>query len=184
MVGEAVAVGAAAFAVVFVQLQLWRAAWDAPFTVGGDATFYLMVVRSLGEHGSYLKNPSLGWPFGQTMYDLPQGVDNLHLLVLRVLAVVTGGPGAAVNCFYVLSFVAVAAVAHVVMRLLGIRWWLSGLIALLYAFMPFHFARNEGHLLLSGYQLVPVAVYIALSMFDKDPPLLRWRGPRDFRRGH
>ena len=28
-----------------------------------------MITRSLEQHGSYLGNANLGWPFGQTTYD-------------------------------------------------------------------------------------------------------------------
>ncbi len=173
LVVESSVVGLLALVLVAIQFRLWRATWSEPFTVGGDATFYLMVARTLGDHGTYLTNPDLGWPFGQTLYDLPQGVDNLHLLILRLLAWVSGGPGSAINLFYVLSFGAVAAMTHAVLRILGLRRWLAAVLALLYAYAPYHFVRSEGHLLLSGYQMVPLGMLFALSMFDDTPPLVR-----------
>ena len=177
LVVEAVAASLATLAVVAMHFRLWQAAWREPWQIEGDTTFYLMVLRGLGQHGSYLRNPSLGWPFGQTLYDLPQGVDNLHLGVLRLLAAITGGPGATINLFYVLTFPAVAFVAHLCLRRLGIGPWPSAIGAFLYAIAPYHFIRNEGHLLLSGYELVPVGVLLALALFEEPLPFLRPRQP-------
>ena len=177
LVIEAVAASLATLAVVAVHFRLWQAAWREPWQIEGDTTFYLMVLRGLGQHGSYLRNPSLGWPFGQTLYDLPQGVDNLHLGVLRLLAAVAGGPGATINLFYVLTFPAVALVAHLCLRRLGVGRWPSAIGAFLYAIAPYHFIRNEGHLLLSGYELVPVGVLLALALFEEPLPFLRPRQP-------
>jgi phosphoglycerol transferase len=75
------------------------------------------------------------------------------------------------NFFYLASFGAVAAAAHAVLRILRVRRMLAGAVALLYAFLPYHFARNETHLQLSMYFMVPVAVLIALLLLSDDPPL-------------
>ena len=178
MVCEAVIVACATVAIVAIHLRLWRAAWREPWVRGSDADFYLMLARSLGEHGSYLHNANLGWPFGQDLADLPHGSDNLHLLGLRMLAEVTGGPGSAVNVFFILTFAAVAFTAHVVLRKLGLSRVVSGVGAFVYAFAPYHFLRGEGHLLLSGYEMVPIGILLALALFDEPVPLLRNDGRR------
>ena len=164
--------------VVAVHLRLWRAAWREPWVRGSDADFYLMLARGLGEHGSYLHNANLGWPFGQNLADLPHGSDNLHLLALRLLALLAGGPGAAVNLFFIGTFAAVAFTSHLVLRKLGFSRLASGVGAFVYAFAPYHFLRGEGHLLLSGYEMVPVGVLLALALFDEPLPLLRADGRR------
>ncbi len=176
MLCEAAVVALATVAVVAVHLRLWRAAWREPWVRGSDADFYLMLARGLGEHGSYLHNANLGWPFGQELADLPHGSDNLHLLGLRVLATVTGGPGSAVNLFFVLTFATVAFTSHVVLRKLGLSGVASGVGAFVYAFAPYHFLRGEGHLLLGGYEMVPIGVLLALALFDEPVPLLRKDG--------
>ena len=175
IVGEAVVVAVATVAVVAVHLRLWRAAWREPWVRGGDADFYLMLARSLEKHGSYLHNSNLGWPFGQDLADLPHGSDNLHLLALRFFAVVTGGPASAVNVFFIATFAAVAFTSHLVLRKLGFSRFASGAGAFVYAFAPYHFLRGEGHLLLSGYEMVPIGVLLALMLFEEPLPLLRRR---------
>jgi phosphoglycerol transferase len=173
LVAESAGAALVSLIAVTLHLRLWRARWSEPFALGGDASFYLMEVRSLGRFGTYLSSPNLGWPFGQSVHDLPQGVDNFHWLILKVLYAVNGTTGGAVNLFYVLSSCAVAAMTMVVTRLFGVRRWLALVMTMLFVFLPYHFARGEGHLLLSGYQLVPLGVLLAASLFGDHPPLVR-----------
>ena len=124
LLAEAAGAAVAAVVVMVVHLRLWRAPWRAPWSIDGDASFYLMVVRSLERHGWYLDNPNLGWPFGQTVHDLPQGVDNLHLVVLRVLAALTPTPAAAINLFYVLTFAGHETTAKSISNgIVGLSWY-------------------------------------------------------------
>lgn len=176
VVCEAVVVAVATVAVVAVHLRLWRAAWREPWVRGSDADFYLMLARSLGEHGSYLHTANLGWPFGQDLSDLPHGNDNAHLLGLRLLAAIGGGPGAAVNLFFILTFATVAFTSHVVLRKIGFSRVASGVGAFVYAFAPYHFLRGEGHLLLSGYEMMPIGILLALALFDEPVPMLQVDG--------
>jgi phosphoglycerol transferase len=173
LLAESAVAALAALIAVTLHLRLWRARWNEPFALGGDASFYLMEVRSLGRFGTYLSSPNLGWPFGQSVHDLPQGVDNFHWLILKVLYALSGTTGGAVNLFYVLSSCAVAAMTMIVMRMFGVRRWLALVMTLLFVFLPYHFARGEGHILLSGYQLVPLGVLLAASLFGDHPPLVR-----------
>ena len=66
-------------------LRLWRADLTVPLRYApvDDTKFYLMLVKGIIEHGWYMSNSSLGAPFGQHLYDYPQGADNLNLLIIR-----------------------------------------------------------------------------------------------------
>jgi hypothetical protein len=178
LVAEAGVATLATLVAVAVHLHLWRARLSEPFLRGGDADYYLMIARSLMRHGSYLHNASLGWPFGQHLADSPEGGDNLHLLLIRVFGLVARSPGAAVNLFYLWTFAAVAFTAYFVLRRLGRSGLASGVGAFVYAFAPYHFIRGEGHLFLSGYEMLPVGILLALRMFDEPLPLLREAGRR------
>ena len=168
---EATVVGVIAIAIVCALLSVWNAHWNEPFVYDGDAMYYAMVVRTIGRYGTYLHNPHLGWPFGQNLADYPEGGDNLNWFLLAVLQLLTGSVWAAINLFYVASYGAVAAVAHVVLRVLGVRRLIAGAVALLYAFVPYHLFRSVVHLPLSMYAMLPVAVLIALWLLSDDPPL-------------
>lgn len=184
LVAEAVAAGLASLAAASVSLQVWRGSLRVPFSTAGDGAFYLMLARSLERNGSYLSNPGLGYPTGQQLQDLPHGADNLNLLMLRV-ASLTGEPGLAVNLFYLAGFFLVGTTMHVVLRRLGARRAVAFVVAVLFSVSPFHLLRSTGHLLLSAYYTVPLAVLLGLAVLSDDPPLTRWRrwrplvSPRD-----
>jgi len=168
---EAGAVGLVAVAIACIFLSVWNAHWQEPFAYDGDAMYYAMVVKTIGRYGTYLHNPHLGWPFGQNLADFPEGADNLNWFALAGGQFLTGSAFTAMNLFYVASFGAVAGVAHAVLRVLGVRRLVAGAVGLLYTFLPYHFFRNETHLQLSMYFMVPVAVLIALWLLSDEPPL-------------
>ena len=168
---EAALVGVAAFVASLPVLQYWQQPLGVPLDYEQDATFYLMLARSMKEHGWYLTNPELGAPYGQEMHDLALGGDNLNFLVQRVL-LWFAEPATAVNVFFVLTIVTVAAVAHVVLRLLGVRRSVAAVIAIVYTFLPYHMVRRTPHVMLSSYALVPVAVLLALWVMSSSPPIV------------
>ena len=185
LVLEALLLATLALLVAVVVLQLWNARWTEPFNYDSDASYYLMLVRGLGRSGTYLSNAHLGWPLGQHMAAYPEGGDNLHWLELALLVRATGSAGAAVNTFYIGTFATVAAVSHLALRALGGRRLTAGALALLYAFAPYHLARNETHLMLSSYACVPMVVLLAVKVMGGDPLVLdltsgriAWRRPR------
>ncbi|MET0627745.1 MAG: hypothetical protein ABW033_04740 [Acidimicrobiia bacterium] len=173
-------------------LELWNADLSVPlasvyepmndYVYSRDAAFYLMMAKGGIDHLWYLSNPTLGWPLGQQVYDLPQSLDNLNYAVLKVLGVVFGDVGTTVNVFFVLTFAAVAVAAFLVLRRLRVSAPTSFVVALLYAFLPYHFARGVPHLLLSAYWVVPIAVYLVLRTVSERPPFTEARdSPRGFR---
>ena len=167
----------AALAILVPVLQLWRAAWNVPFRYQGDATYHLSVAKGLIDFGGASNNPALGAPFGQVIHDMPLGGDRLHLVLLRVLGVITGDAAVTVNLFFVLSFPLVAVAALLVLRRLRVSPAPAVVGALLYAFLPYHFARGENHLFLSGYYTVPIAVYLAVRLLEgrAEEPSRSWR---------
>ena len=116
-------------------------------------------------------NPDLGAPFHQQLFDFPVGLDNLNLLGLKVLGAVFGDVGTTVNMFFVLTFAAVAV--SMLPRAPGAAASSpsSSVVALLYAFLPYHFARGVPHLFLSSYWVVPLAVYLILRVVSDRPPV-------------
>jgi phosphoglycerol transferase len=177
---DAVLVAIAALVVLVPVLELWDADLDVPLaSVRGDpgvyafepdAPFYQMLAKGGIDHTWFLRNPNLGAPFGQQLFDFPVGLDNLNLLGLEVLGTVTGSVGATVNIFFALTFVAVAVSTFLVLRALGVSRLVAAVVALLYAYLPYHFARGVPHLFLSAYWVVPLAAYLVLRVVSARPP--------------
>ncbi len=177
---DATVVAVAAIGILAVVYRLWNADLSVPFvylepdrsplTYAPDAPFYLMIVKGAIDHGWFLDNPSLGFPFGQALHEFPQGLDNLNLLLLQVIGWVTGDVFLTINLFFLLTFVGVPIAAYLVGRRLGLSRLAGMVVALLFTFLPFHFTRGTAHLLLSAYWLVPVAALLLVQVVSARPP--------------
>ena len=164
-------------------LRLWRMSFRVPITYWGDSTFYLMMVKNVVTHGAYLNDPSLGAPFGEQLYDFPQGADNLNILLIRLVGLFTNDAALAANLFYLLTYPVVALSALLVLRRLGVSRAAAFFCSVLFALLPYHFWRGEAHLFLSAYWAVPLGAYLTLAVLDgrtlfarrlTGPRALRW----------
>ncbi|MEX1008176.1 MAG: hypothetical protein WD271_10085 [Acidimicrobiia bacterium] len=182
---DAVLVAVAALAILVPVLELWNADVDVPlayvrgdraiYSFEPDAPFYQMLAKGGIDHAWFITNPDLGAPFDQQLFDFPVGLDNLNLVGLKVLGTVTGSVGATVNIFYVLTFLAVAVSMLLVLRALGVSRGVAAVVALLYSYLPYHFARGVPHLFLSAYWVVPLAGYLVLRVVSARPPFVAER---------
>lgn len=156
-----VVMGLVIIGLLFV-LQLWRADLAKyPLQYGqGDDMTAAMTIKTIQEEGWFYTNPLLGAPNvqGTNSYDATTGEVLLNLLE-KICVMVTNNWVLALNIFYLLGYVLVAWSAYFVLKHLGISRWTGMLGAVLYAFLPYHFFRNIGHLYLSEYFMVPLMVY-------------------------
>ena len=164
----------AALVLACLALKVWRGDLDVPFSYLNETQYYLMLAKTMEDHGGYAENPSLGAPFGLELYDYAVGTDRLNLDLLRLL-LLFGGPAAAVNLFFLLTFAFAAAAAYLVFRLVGVSQAPAAICSLLFALAPYHFERAEGHLFLSAYWVVPLGAYLVLATLAGEP-LFRRRG--------
>jgi phosphoglycerol transferase len=142
-------------------MKLWKADLSVPFNYFGDALFYGFVVKGTVENGWYLRNDALGAPAGLRMHDYPLA-EGLNLLLIKALGLIRNEYGWVLNVFFLLTF----PLTTVTSLWALLQWKISNFAALvgslLYTFIPFHFIRGEGHLVVSTYYLVPLAITVAL----------------------
>jgi len=182
----ALATALLALAVAAWVLRLWRGDLAVPFSYQFDALQHAMFVKGVLDHGWYSVNDSLGAPFGQQLYDFPQNGDNLQLLIVKALGFFTHDFAVVLNVYFLLTFPLVALTAYVVLRRLGASLAVGTVCAVLYALLPYHFARRELHLFLSGYYAVPLGAYLVMATFSGTPLFTRrpdgarprWAGTR------
>jgi phosphoglycerol transferase len=171
------ALGCAAWA-----LQLWRADLSVPlrYAAVDDTKFYLALVKGIIGHGWFQTNSSLGAPFGQQLYDFPQGADNLNFLLIKFFALFSSSPAVVANLFFLSTFALCGLTGYLVLRQLGAARPSSLLGAVLFAVLPYHFFRGESHLLLSAYYAVPLSAYLFFSLLGNRDLFERRRavGPR------
>jgi phosphoglycerol transferase len=150
------------FAAAWV-LQLWDASLHIPIVSTGDALLNMSVIKGIIQHGWYFTNSSVGAPLGQEQYDYSAfDGDNLPFLAIRVLALGISDPAALLNVWYMLGYPLVAGASYLAMRGLGISRPAAAATGVVFALLPYHFARGEGHLFLGDYIAVPAGGFLVL----------------------
>lgn len=147
-----------------VMLRLWRTDLGVPFQYTTDAQGSAAHFVTTLETGWYESQPRLGFPYGQHYHDFPFS-DDLHLVMAKILGWITGGNWvAAFNGYFLLTFPLAAVGAVWFLRQCRLTGPTTVVIAVLFSVAPYHLQRNEGHLFLSGYYLVPVAMVLVLRV--------------------
>ena len=157
-------------------LRLWRIDWHVPLDYTGDSVLNLTLIKTVMEHAWYLQNPDLGFPHGQELYDYPVvSGETLNLLFFRLAGLFTDDPVVVLNVFYVLTYPLTALTAYCVLRRVPLSREVSLVMALLFAWLPYHFLRGEVHVFLAAYYAVPLGAYLVLAVLRGDALLGRWR---------
>ena len=130
---------------------------------GGDVMLILPMAQAVGESGSHWSHPRLGAPGTQDLRDFPV-IDYLHFTGMRALELATGDLIVAFNLYFLLTYPLAALTALYALRRLGLSWPAALCGAILYAFTPYHQARNLGHYFLSAYYVVPLTLMLAVEV--------------------
>jgi phosphoglycerol transferase len=141
--------------------KIWRADLRVPFFYSGDSIFYSMFIRTTLDYGSYWQNPAIGAPSGLQLYDFP-GLDNSVAIIVLLFRPFTHDAILVLNLFYLLTFPLITVATLYVFRQFNLSFVPSLFGSLLYTFLPYHFMRNETHILLSAYYVVPLAALVVL----------------------
>ncbi len=168
---EAVAVAATTTTVFLAYFKPWTNGLRVPFSYSGDGNFHAMLVKTMIERGWYESTPLLGAPYGQNLNDFPLGGDHLQLVILKLLSFGTRDPYLVLNAYTAIAFILIALVAHGVLRHLGVRPLLAGVLSVLYAFLPYHLWHLP-HFFLAAYFSVPLGVVLTLWVLDDGVPLV------------
>jgi phosphoglycerol transferase len=147
--------------ILFCYLKLWKADLRVPFYYAGDTVFYAMCVKGMIDNGWYWQNAFVGAPDGLLMYDFPW-VDHSVGVLLWLISIFTHNFALVLNIFYLLTFPLVTLTSLFVFRHFKLSYIPSLFCSLLYAFLPYHFLRNENHLILSAYYGIPLVTMVLL----------------------
>ena len=151
-------------------LKPWKGALDVPYLYIGDGNLYQASIKGVLDHGWYWHNSSLGAPGQAQLFDFPSlGGDPLNVLIFKFIGLFTSDSGVVINVFFLLTFPLVGLAAYLVLRRLTLSPPVAIVCSILYALLPYHFLRGEGHLLLSAYYAVPLGAWLVLSVLADRP---------------
>lgn len=145
-----------------------------PYIYAGDGLFQFWLTQRAIE-GWIFENSRNGFPFGSSFLDFP-GSDAGNLLVLKILGKLSGSYFAATNLYLLLGFSVAFAVGFFVFRKINLGRATAFAGALLFAFLPYHFARLlMGHLFYTWYFTIPIYFYVGFKVFEiKNANPSRW----------
>jgi phosphoglycerol transferase len=164
-IGEYAAGVALCLVILVFVINLWKANLRVPFEYGGDALFHGMVIKGIIDNGWYLSNNFIGAPGGAEVFYFPMA-DNLHFLLIKLFSLFTNDYALIFNLYFLLTFPLTTISSLYVFRHFKISYLIALLGSQLYTFLPYHFFRNEHHLVLAGYYIVPLMVMVLIWVFS------------------
>ena len=153
--------------IFFIALKGYLFQINHPLVYSSDGLFSLAYVKTVIDTGWALSNPYLGYPGMLQLYDYP-GLDNFSFLIQNLISFWSHNPFIVTNCFYLLTFIMSAFSALYVYGKLGLSKPWAIVAGVLFAILPYHFWRSEGHLYLSAYFAVPLWLLLTFWILDKD----------------
>lgn len=135
---------------------------------GGDGVMGEAFVKSIKENGlmGNLFCDRLGAPDGAAFIDTPF-LDWLYVIQVWVISWFIDNPARIMVIFYVLTYVSSAVTMFFCLSKLKNNRVVAFVFSLLFSFSTYHTYRNMGHLTLSNYFIVPIAVYLSFYIaFD------------------
>ncbi len=155
------ALGSAAMVGALVLYRPWGWRLRVPVSTAFDTQLNAIFIKNVLT-GTVYSTERLGAPFGQHLQDFPVGGDRWSYLIVRAIGTMSDDPFVVLNIFYIVGFGLIAACTYLVARELRLAVTTSSVVALLAAFLPYHFWRGEMHVWLANYAGQPLMVLLAV----------------------
>ncbi len=143
-------------------LRLWAWTPGMPFGLVGDSTQISMQLKDIYDHGWYWHNTDIGFPFGQNGSFFPE-LNAIHVAMISALNMLFSSPYTAGVLFFVASFPLTGVAGYLLARSQGLSRMAGLLLGVLFANAPGH-AERYGHLYLSAYWVVAIAMWLVLEV--------------------
>lgn len=150
-----------------------------PFGYGGggvDAQLYQAPIKAMQETGTRWTNPRMGAPGNSNLYDHPMP-EGLHFATIWLFLQLTGDWAVAYNLFLLVHFPLGALSATWVLRRLAAGVPGSVVGGVLFAYLPHHaIVMSSQHVFLGAYFPIPLAMLVAVRLFEGQLVVLSRRG--------
>lgn len=173
-----------AMLVLQIVTHAFSANFKSPFAAGesdvwsGDflPIFFQFKAILAGDFGPFtpIGSERLGFPFIAHWNDYPTN-HSLFFAIVKLLGFISSDWAVVLNLYWILTFPLAALTAAFLFRQLKITGVLNISLSLLFAFAPYHFFRH-GHIWLASYFLVPLQLYVILTLFRRRPLFFSRKG--------
>jgi phosphoglycerol transferase len=165
-----VLVAALSLAAVAVRIQVWNADLRVPLQYGHDSFTNLLMIKTTVDCGWWMTNDYVGAPGRLEWHDYPFN-PTLHMALIKGMTLFTRDTALLLNLYFLLSFPLISLTAYAALRGMDMSRWPTVAVAVLYAFMHYHFWRNVSHLYLAAYFMVPLVVLVVVWLLRGEPLL-------------
>jgi len=151
------------------------------FSYYGDSFFYSFIIKTVVDTGWFFSNSFVGLPHikGQfVIHDFPIHADSFNILVIKVIALFSSNVFEIGNYYFIFTFCFCAFSAFLALKNFGISNFISVLIAILFAFTPYHFVRCTSHLFLSNYGSIPLSIMVVMWILNDKISFLKFDSKR------
>lgn len=156
--------------------QLWNCDLSKPvFGYGQDALFHIFIIKTIVSSGWFFQNDFVGYPHisGSFFFqDFPIHADSFNFFIVKIFSYFSSDVFLITNYFFIFTFSLIAFTSFIALRAFNISIVTAIAISLLYAFTPYHLARNVLHLFLSNYAAIPLVIMVALWLATSKIQLL------------
>ena len=155
--------------VILISMRIWEVDANVPVALGDDGSLVGLLCKSIyqyGLKGAYF-NPSLGAPEVSELVDTPFFDLNL-ILETFLLSNFLPSANSIVYILYILTFPFAALTMYFLLCKLLRSTFLKVFLSIAYAITPYHFFRGMGHLTLSHYYVIPIALYLMILVYEEE----------------
>jgi phosphoglycerol transferase len=167
--------------IIVIIFDLAEGRLNIPLSYNGDTLPLSVAIRNDIDTGFWTKSLRSGAPIGTDYIANVFNTQNFEELTKWILAKITKDVFIAENLYYFSLIVSTGVISFFVFRRLQIGRLFAIPASLTYAFSPYIFWRNVGHLSYSPYHFVPLSVLLCVWLFSDDR-FLRLKGFWQYRR--
>ena len=158
-----------ALVLALVGISGWNLSLAVPFEFSWDSLTGQSLVKGVLDNGWHLTNDSIGRSLRDAVARLPAERQQPPLPADQGARYIHGDHVVVFNLFWLLGFPLAAVTAWWVMRDLGLPGIAAVTCGVIYALLPYHFWRGEGHVFLSAYYAVPLGCWLVLRVLARRP---------------
>lgn len=139
-------------------LKIWTFHPRIPIIYDGDGLMMLSAFKNFQHTQWYFNSDLVGYPYGQHLQDFPAIADGFCLTLSWALVKIFRDPVLAFNLFFISTYPITAIGGYIGSRIIGLKRITSGIVGVLYTFMPFHALHGAGHTYLIMYPVIPIVI--------------------------
>ena len=163
-IGISLCTGMLAIVIFCIVSHIWNMDLNVPLSYSGDVSGLLIMIKSVLREETWWNFEGLGSPFHTNMWrTLMDGM--IPNAIIFSIARITKSVGYGINIYYILSYGLYGTCTYYMLRKMGIMKRFSVIGAILYAFIPGHYQRGEGHIYVGSCFTIPLIIVAAMNLF-------------------